>query len=170
MMIDTLMSRVSTGEIKEGRSFLIDCVSTYLGYHGDYGRTVCVGEPNREMATIINALPTTWDRLREERHIGMRFPEILELGNKLFADTNIDAGFALNPHTIGLHHSDDENIAGFGSYRKADIALEENMVLSIDMPLLDSADRLWYFLLCSIGVGAFAERIGDTGSHFLVPS
>lgn len=138
MMIDTLMSRISTGEVKEGRSFLIDCVSTYLGYHGDYGRTVCVGEPNREMARIIEALSTTWDRLREELHLGMRFSEILALGNKLFADTNIDVGFALNPHMIGLHHSDDENIAGFGRYQKADVALQENMVLSIDMPLLDS--------------------------------
>lgn len=138
MMIDTLMSRMSTGEIKEGRTFLIDCVSTYLGYHGDYGRTVCVGEPNRDMAQIIKALSTTWDRLREELKLGMRFSEILALGNKLFADTNIDVGFALSPHMIGLHHSDDENIAGFGKYQKADVALQENMVLSIDMPLLDS--------------------------------
>lgn len=138
MMIDTLMTRMSTGEIKEGRSFLIDCVSTYMGYHGDYGRTVCVGEPNREMTAIIAALSTTWDRLREELKLGMRFSEIFEIGKKLYADTNIDVGFNVAPHTIGLHHSDDENIAGFGSYQKADIALEENMVLSIDMPLLDS--------------------------------
>ena len=138
MMIDTLMSRMSTGQIEDGRSFLIDCVSTYQGYHGDYGRTVCVGEPNREMGRIINALSLTWDRLREELKLGMRFSEILALGNKLFKDTNIDVGFALSPHTIGLNHSDDENIAGFGSYAKADLALEENMVLSIDMPLLDS--------------------------------
>ncbi len=138
MMIDTLMSRVSQGELKEGRAFLIDCVSTYLGYHGDYGRTVCVGEPNREMGKIIKGLSTTWDRLREELKLGMKFSEILALGNKLFKETNLDVGYALSPHTIGLHHSDDENIAGFGSYAKADIALEENMVLSIDMPLLDS--------------------------------
>lgn len=138
MMIDTLMSRASTGEIKEGRSFLIDCVSTHLGYHGDYGRTVCVGEPNREMAAIIEALSTTWDRLREELHVGMRFSEISVLGNKLFADTNVDVGFVVGPHTIGLHHSDDVNVGGFGNYQKEDIALQENMVLSIDMPLLDS--------------------------------
>ena len=126
MMVDTLMSRVSTGEINEGRSFLIDCVSTFRGYHGDYGRTVCVGEPNRQMARIIDALSTTWDRLLEELRPGLRFSEILARGAELFADTNIDVGFALNPHTIGLHHSDDENTAGFGNYRKADIALEES--------------------------------------------
>ena len=138
MMIDTLMTRASTGEIKEGRSFLIDCVSTYMGYHGDYGRTVCVGAPNRDMSAIIGALSTTWDRLREGLTLGMRFSEVIELGKRLYADTNIDVAFNVSPHTIGLHHSDDENIAGFGNYRKADIALEENMVLSIDMPLLDS--------------------------------
>ena len=169
MMIDTLMSRVSSGEIKEGRAFLIDCVSTYLGYHGDYGRTVCVGEPDRKMAPIIKALSTTWDRLREELTIGMKFSDILARGQQLFKDTNLDAGFALSPHTIGLHHSDDENIAGFGSYAKADITLEENMVLSVDMPLLDS------------GLGGSAhledlvimtkdgpELINDTSDRFIV--
>jgi len=138
MMIDTLMSRMSTGEIKEGRSFLIDCVSTFRGYHGDYGRTVCVGEPNRQMTQIIAALSVTWNRLLEELRPGVRFSEIYERGKQLFADTNIDVGFNVSPHTIGLHHSDDENVAGFGSYRKADIVLEENTVLSVDMPLLDS--------------------------------
>jgi Xaa-Pro aminopeptidase len=138
MMIDTLIPRTSQGEVKDGRSFLIDCVSTFRGYHGDYGRTVCVGEPNREMSKIVAALSNTWDRLLVELKPGLRFSELLALGQKLFADTNIDVGFALNPHTIGLNHSDDENIASYGSYRKADIALEENMVLSVDMPLLDS--------------------------------
>lgn len=169
MMIDTLMSRMSTGEIKEGRSFLIDCVSTYQGYHGDYGRTVCVGEPNRKMGSIIKALSTTWDRLREELRVGMRFSEILELGNKLFTDTNIDVGFALSPHTIGLHHSDDENVAGFGNYQKADIALEENMVLSIDMPLLDSglggsAHLEDLVIMTKDG----AELINDSSDRFII--
>ena len=169
MMIDTLMSRMSTGEIKEGRAFLIDCVSTYMGYHGDYGRTVCVGEPNREMATIIKGLSTTWDRLREELKLGMKFSEILALGNKLFKDTNIDVGYALSPHTIGLHHSDDENIAGFGSYAKADIALEENMVLSIDMPLLDSGmGGSCHLEDLVIMTKDGAELINDTSDRFIV--
>ncbi len=169
MMIDTLMSRMSEGEIKEGRAFLIDCVSTFGGYHGDYGRTVCVGEPNRDMAKIIKGLSTTWDRLREEIKIGMKFSEILALGNKLFKDTNIDVGYALSPHTIGLNHSDDENVAGFGSYQKADIALEENMVLSIDMPLLDSglggsAHLEDLVIMTKDG----AELINDSSDRFIV--
>jgi len=138
MMIDTLMSRMSTGEIKEGRSFLIDCVSTFRGYHGDYGRTVCVGEPNRQMAKIIDALSITWDRLLEELRPGVKFSDILEKGRQLFKDTNVDVGFNVSPHMVGLHHSDDENVAGFGNYAKADVVLEENSILSVDMPLLDA--------------------------------
>ena len=169
MMIDTLMSRMSQGEVKEGRAFLIDCVSTFRGYHGDFGRTVCVGEPNRDMAKIIQGLSTTWDRLREEIKIGMKFSEILALGNKLFKDTNIDVGYALGPHTIGLNHSDDENVAGFGSYQKADIALEENMVLSIDMPLLDSglggsAHLEDLVIMTKDG----AELINDSSDRFMI--
>ncbi|MEO0920697.1 MAG: M24 family metallopeptidase, partial [Pseudomonadota bacterium] len=138
MMVDTLMTRVANGDIEKGRTFLIDCVSTFRGYHGDYGRTVCVGEPNRKMAAIIDALSLTWNRLLEDLKPGMRFSQIIERGKALYADTNIDVAFNVNPHTIGLHHSDDENVAGFGSYMKADIELEENMILSVDMPLLDS--------------------------------
>jgi len=138
MMVDTLLSRMSQGEIKEGRSFLIDCVSTFRGYHGDYGRTVCVGEPNRKMAKIIAALSATWDRLFEELRPGVRFSDIVQRGSELFAETGIDVGFALNPHMIGLHHSDDENVGGFGNYQKPDTVLEENSILSVDMPLLDS--------------------------------
>ncbi len=138
MMVDTLMTRVANDDIKEGRTFLIDCVSTFRGYHGDYGRTVCVGEPNRKMAAITDALSLTWNRLLEELKPGMRFSQIIERGKELYADTNIDVAFNVAPHTIGLHHSDDENVAGFGNYMKADIELEENMILSVDMPLLDS--------------------------------
>lgn len=70
---------------------------------------------------------------------------------------------------IGLNHSDDENVAGFGNYMKADTVLEENMILSVDMPLLDA------------GLGGTAhledlvvmtkdgpELINDTSDRFIV--
>ena len=39
MMVDNLIPNLTPGEIKAGRSFLIDCVGVFEGYHGDYGRT-----------------------------------------------------------------------------------------------------------------------------------
>jgi len=47
IIVDGNASEFSDDKIVEGRSFLIDCVSSGLGYHGDYGRTVCLGEPTK---------------------------------------------------------------------------------------------------------------------------
>ncbi|MEP3051844.1 MAG: M24 family metallopeptidase [Erythrobacter sp.] len=139
MMIDNIIPDKAGGEFAEGRSFLIDCVSTFEGYHGDYGRTVCVGEPTREMQTVIDGLATTWDRLRSEIKVGMDYNSIRALGLELFKDIPIDTGLALNPHSCGLNHSDDAGSVDFGTgFGLPNGTLEENMVLSIDLPFLDN--------------------------------
>lgn len=138
MMIDTIIPHFTHGEIIDGRTFLIDCVSEFEGYHGDYGRTVCVGEPKREIKAVIDTLSTTWDRIRSELRPGMTFYDLFGRSAELFKESNVDAGFAINPHTIGLNHSDEPMGGSFGQYRKENITLVENMVLSIDMPVLDS--------------------------------
>ncbi|GAB5459049.1 MAG: hypothetical protein Hens3KO_20790 [Henriciella sp.] len=137
MMIDTLVPNMTPGTIEEGRSVLIDCVSDFEGYHGDYGRTVCVGEPNARMKKIIGALSDIWDRMLPELKAGVTYGEIFALSKRLIDDANIDTNLAINPHNVGLHHSDEPSAQEFGYFQKEDIVLQENMVLSVDFPLLD---------------------------------
>lgn len=137
MMIDTLVPNMSPGRIEEGRSILIDCVSSFEGYHGDYGRTVCVGEPNKRMGGIIKGLSDIWDRMLPELKAGVSYSEIYALAGRLIKDANIDTNLAINPHSVGLHHSDEPSAQEFSYFMKEDLVLQENMVLSIDFPLLD---------------------------------
>ena len=169
MMIDTLTPHFTSGEIKEGRSFLIDCVSEFEGYHGDYGRTVCVGEPTREIQAVIDTLSTTWDRLRSELRPGMTYHDLYARASELFKESKVDAGFAINPHTIGLHHSDDPAGGEFGTFQKENLTLVENMVLSIDMPVLDSGLGGTAHLEDLVLIGKDgAELLNDSSDRFIV--
>ncbi len=138
MLIDGVISPLTDEKIERGRSFLIDCVSTFEGYHGDYGRTVCVGEPTRKMQQIIDALSFVWDRVLPELKVGVAYSDIWALGQKLFAETKIDAGLVMGPHAVGLHHTDEPGARDFSPFEKQNLTLEEDMVISVDMPVLGS--------------------------------
>ena len=117
---------------------MVDCVSSFQGYHGDFGRTICAGEPTKEMQSIIDALSHVWDRMMPSLKAGTKYSELYALSAKLFAETKVDAGFAINPHSVGLNHTDEPSKSDFGFWEKDDIELVENMVLSVDMPVLDN--------------------------------
>ena len=138
MAIDFVIPELIHGEIKNGRSFMVDCVSAFQGYHGDFGRTICAGDPTKEMQSIIDALSHVWDRMMPSLKAGTKYSELYALSAKLFAETKIDAGFAINPHSVGLNHTDEPSKNDFGFWEKDDIELVENMVLSVDMPVLDN--------------------------------
>lgn len=139
MMLDTHTTALAEGEIKDGRSFLMDAVSTFEEYHGDYGRTVCLGEPNQKMQQVIDGLSWVWDRIFPELKPGMTYMDIYALSGKLFAETGVDVGYAVNPHNVGMHHHDEPNAVDFSISFAKDVGIElkEGMIVSIDMPVLD---------------------------------
>ncbi len=138
MMLDTHTPNLSKGEIKDGRSFLMDSVSAFENYHGDYGRTVCLGEPNKKMQKVIDGLAKTWDRVLPELKPGVTFKEIIALTMRLFGETGLDVGYGVNPHSVGMHHHDDPNTEDFSlGYVKDNVTLKEGMIISIDLPFLD---------------------------------
>ena len=169
MLVDTLVPYYMPGEIKEGRSFLIDCVSSFQRYHGDYGRTVCVGEPTREIKAVIDTLSTAWDRLRSEIRPGLKYSDLYARSAALFKESNVDAFFAISPHSVGLHHTDEPSAVDFGPYQKDDIELVENMVLSVDMPILDTGLGGTAHLEDLVLVGKDgAELLNDSTERFIV--
>ena len=138
MVVDGIVPELIPGEIKDGRTLMVDCVSEFQGYHGDFGRTVCAGEPTREMQKIIDTLSHVWDRIIPELKAGKKYSDLYALSSRLFAETQVDASFAINPHSVGLNHTDEPSKNEFGFWEKDDIELTENMVLSVDMPVLDN--------------------------------
>ena len=138
MLIDSTVPELVPREIERGRTLMIDCVSEFQGYHGDFGRTVCVGEPSRKMKQVTDGLSYIWDRILPELKVGNKYSDLHALASKLYSETNLDTGFAINPHTVGLQHTDEPSSVDFGLWQKDDIELQENMVVSIDMPLLNN--------------------------------
>jgi len=170
MMLDTHTPTLADGKIENGRSFLIDCVSEFQGYHGDYGRTVCIGEPNHKMKRIIDTLSNVWDRILPELQPGLSYPDLHTLATRLFAESKVDAGFAINPHSVGLHHSDDPGLVDFSPpFIKENVVLQEGMVLSVDMPVLDLGQGGTAHLEDLVLIGKDGpELLNDTGNRFIV--
>lgn len=137
MVIDSVVPDSAHGEIKEGRAFAIDCVSHGQYYHGDYGRTVCVGQPTGEIKRATEAIAQVWDDLLPQLKPAMRYSEISALASKAFSKTNSEAALICNPHSVGLHHTDEPSVEGADVFTKDNLELVEGMVISVDLPVVD---------------------------------
>ena len=137
MVIDSVIPGNQPGEIAEGRAFAIDCVSHGQYYHGDYGRTVCVGEPTGEIKRATQAIAQVWDDLLPQLKPGLRYSEIGALATNIFKDTRSDAALICNPHSVGLHHTDEPSVEGSAYFVKDDLELMEGMIISVDLPVVD---------------------------------
>ena len=169
MVVDGIVAEQSKDKIEEGRSFLIDCVSSAMGYHGDYGRTVCVGDPSREIKKATKSISHVWDRLLPELRPGLKYSEIGLLATRLFKEMPSDAFLNCNPHSVGLHHTDEPSTPGSTFYSKENITLLEGMVLSVDLPIVDvglggSAHLEDLVLITKDG----AELLNDGGDQVII--
>ena len=169
MSIDRMSSEVGDAPIREGQSFFIDCVSHLLHYHGDYGRTIFVGEPVKSMRRATAALSLGWDAVRERLKPGLRYSEIKAIGNEALRKAGYRFDVAFTPHSVGLMHTDEPGRDGTPFLVKDDLALEENMILSVDCPVRNtgiggSAHLEDLTLITKDG----SEQINDIGDRVIV--
>ena len=136
MVIVRTSDELYDNEFRDGQAILIDCVSEYQGYHGDYGRTVFVGEPAKPMHAATEAMAIGWDTVREELRPGLKFSEIREIGQVALRKAGKSYKVPFNPHSVGLYHSDHVGMTGLPP--REDIVLEPGMILSIDCPLMET--------------------------------
>ncbi|MBL8226120.1 MAG: aminopeptidase P family protein [Chromatiales bacterium] len=130
MVIDGVSAEGVDAPFREGQAFLIDAVSEGAGYHGDFARTVFVGEPPRPMADATAAIKLGWEAVRESLRPGLRFEEITAIGRDAVRRAGYDFTIAFQPHSVGLYHND---AIGLG-----DLVLEPGMVISVDCPVLQA--------------------------------
>jgi Xaa-Pro aminopeptidase len=133
MVVDGITSDYYDEPLREGQGLLIDCVSSLMNYHGDFARTVLVGEPTARMKTATRAIAECWDAVRDALRPGMRYSAIRELGQATLRRQGYDVQVGITPHSVGLWHGDDPR----GASAEADPQLEEGMVLSVDFPVFD---------------------------------
>lgn len=160
---DSMAMRERDGVIQAGRSFQIDAVSSYAGYHGDYGRTVFVGEPDPVIRWMVDAAVCANDAIARELRPGLRFSDVTRIGLAAVKAGGYDVGIPCVAHSVGLFHSDEAFRDGSLNFRKDDHVIEENMVLSVDCPILHldatgnvHLEDLW--LVTADGCEALNER------------
>jgi Xaa-Pro aminopeptidase len=116
--------------LRDGDAFLFDAVSEGAGYHGDFARTVFVGEPSKTMRAATQAIALGWSTVRDALRPGLRFSDITALGRETLRQAGHDFTVAFGPHSVGLQHTD---AAGLG-----DVVLEPGMILSVDCPVMQA--------------------------------
>jgi Xaa-Pro aminopeptidase len=161
MVVDRAITDSWHGELRDGQVFYIDCVSQYAGYHGDYGRTVSLGEPGALMRRTTQAIHAAWESIRERLRPGLTYGEIRATGQAALRRVDAGLGVRITPHSVGLQHTD-------LAYRD-DMSLEAGMVLSVDCPVIDtgiggSAHREDLVLITPTGF----ELLNDPGEELIV--
>ncbi|EIZ80523.1 peptidase M24 [Novosphingobium sp. Rr 2-17] len=160
--VDRVSSELSRIEVADGQTLMLDGVSQHLGYHGDFARTVFVGEPTRAAARAAEAAAFGWQAVREILRPGLRYSEIVAVGESAIRKAGYDAAIGFGPHSVGLAHTDEPGEVHGGFWRKPDIVLEAGMIISVDCPTLDTG----------IGGSAHCEDlvlITDTGAEPIHP-
>lgn len=136
MVVNASSSDAYDEPLRDGQALMIDCVSQLRNFHGDFGRTVFIGEPGARMRHCTDVMAKTWGELQTKIRPGMRFSEVRELGANTLAKFGMDVPVIFSPHSVGLAHTDQPRLNADGS--PADVLIEENMILSIDCPLFET--------------------------------
>ena len=168
LVVDRVSSEHFDAPFRDGQSFLIDAVSEYQGYHGDYGRTVFLGEPTRPMAMATKAIGRAWDEVRHSLKPGMRFSEVSALGKQTLKKLGTNYAVTFTPHSVGLYHTDHVDQSGVG-FAWQDLILEPGMIISVDCPLLEagvggSAHLEDLMLITTTG----SEAINEVGDQVII--
>jgi Xaa-Pro aminopeptidase len=156
------------GMIREGRAFSIDAVGRYERYHGDFGRTVFVGEPLPALRRAVDAAIVGHGAVRERLGPGLRYTDVMRIGRDAIAEAGFSLATPASPHSVGLFHTDEAFAGDAMTFAKADHLIEPGMVLSVDFPILQTdmsgtvhLEDLW--LITADG----CEPLNDTSNPFL---
>ncbi len=138
MVISGTSTEVLDEPLLDGTSVSIDCVSTCRFYHGDFGRTIFVGEPREPVKRAARAIAIAWDEIRAQLRAGLRFADIPRIGREALKKQGADLSVSFTPHSVGLFHTDQPQPSLLGPRVPEALVLEENMILSVDCPVFES--------------------------------
>ena len=138
IVIDGSSSEIADQPIRDGMAFSVDCVSHCLHYHGDFARTIFVGEPHPLMRRGTTAIYTAWREVQAQLRPGMRFVDVQRLGRESLKKQGADFSVNFTPHSVGLWHSDHPQPSVAEGRSVEGLVLEKGMVLSVDCPIMDT--------------------------------
>lgn len=125
-------------EVVPGKPFLIDAVSNFREYHGDFARTIVLGEPNKEVVKRADAQQAAREATFSILKPGTKYSDIRAAGFEAFkkAGGNPDT-LIVNPHSLGLQHTDQPYRDDTPWQVGEDLELKKGMVITVDLPFIE---------------------------------
>ena len=126
------------GTVVEGQAMMVDAVSQINFYHGDFGRSWCVGEPPKELQERIRLTSIAREVAHDIVRPGMKYSELRNTVTTAVKKASA-TGWAMGvgPHTVGLQHTDQAYRDGLPFVVGDDHTFQENMTLTIDLPQVE---------------------------------
>ncbi len=126
------------GHAVSGKPFLIDAVSHFRQYHGDFSRTVCLGEPPKDVLARAQANRNGRDAAFAAVKAGVKFSELRRIAREAEVKSGMpDEIIIVNPHSLGLEHGDNPARMDGPYTPLIDTVLEVDMVITIDLPYIE---------------------------------
>jgi len=123
------------GEVVEGQAMMVDAVSQINYYHGDFGRTWCVGEPPKELQERMRLTRLARDVAHETIKPGMKYSELRRIVTDAVKKASASGWtMGVGPHSVGLQHTDQAYRDNLPFVVGDDHVFQENMTLTIDLP------------------------------------
>lgn len=117
---------------------MFDALGQYEGYHGDFGRSAVVGTPGPDVAARVKALEAGWRAAYETIRPGVRYSAVADAVETAVKKSGFPGPFRRPVvHALGLQHTDDPSGRWDPPGKKADRALEADMVLNVDLPHIE---------------------------------
>jgi len=139
MTIDRVSSELPTMDrIHDGQTLFLDGVGHVQNYHGDYARTVFVGEPSAAARRGGAAVTLGWQAICEQLRPGLAFSEIAEIGQSRAAPGRGRRHRRFRPAQCRIDAFGRAGRETGGFYVKDELFLEKDMVLSVDCPVMET--------------------------------
>jgi Xaa-Pro aminopeptidase len=169
MTIDRVSSELPTKDaVHEGQSLFFDGVGHFQNYHGDYARTVFVGEPAPAARRLSAAIVEGWKAIREQLRPGLSYRDLTAIGMETLRKHGVSDQVGFGPHSVGMMHTDEPGADGGDFFVKDNLVLRENMVLSVDCPSLETGIGGSIHIEDLMVITADgAEPIHDIGDHVI---
>jgi len=126
------------GEAVKGKPYIVDAVSHYAQYNGDFARTLVLGEPTTEVLARAYANRIARETVFEIVKPGVPFSRLRKVAFDAMVKAGIpDYAVFITPHSVGLQHTDHPYRLDGIDPAPIDHVLEENMVMTIDLPYVE---------------------------------
>jgi Xaa-Pro aminopeptidase len=123
--------------VRRGQPVMVDAFGHYRRYHGDFGRSMIVGEPDEELLARNRAMQAGWREVLDSVRPGLRYRELALRTVNAIQRAGFPEFCLAVPHSLGLEHTDDPAVMTRDGLDYGDPALEAGMVINVDLPYIE---------------------------------